>query len=62
MQRSDIILISAIIALMVLGIVRSYVAPQDSMMLYVITGIIGAIAGVSGTLVAPKIASRIRGK
>lgn len=56
-MRSDIVLVTSIIALAAVAIVRMLVAPDDSTAIIIVVGIIGAIAGVSGTMVAPRVAS-----
>jgi len=59
-MRSEVVLVVAIVCLMILGIVISYTQPEGSKLLYAIIGIIGAIVGVGGALVVPKIISKLR--
>jgi hypothetical protein len=53
--KSDKVLITAIIALLAIAIVRTILVPTDNNLIYIVVGIIGAIVGVSGTMVAPKV-------
>jgi len=55
-MRSDIVLIVAIVALAVLGVIISYTQPEASKLLYAIAGIIGTIAGVA----IPKAIAKFR--
>jgi hypothetical protein len=53
--KSDKVLITAIIALLAIAIVRTVLVPTDNNLIYIVVGIIGAMVGVSGTMVAPKV-------
>lgn len=55
-QVSEVVLIVAIITLGMIAVARSVVAPEETLAVNIIVGVIGAIAGVSGTLVAPRVA------
>jgi hypothetical protein len=57
--KSDKVLITAIIALLAIAIVRTILVPTDNNLIYVVVGIIGAIVGVSGTMVAPKVKAMV---
>lgn len=54
-MKSDKVLITAIIALLAIAIVRTVLVPTDNNLIYIVVGIIGAMVGVSGTMVAPKV-------
>lgn len=60
--RGDIVLISAMICLTIIGIVVAYALPDPSKGLYAIIGIIGVIAGVVGKEAIPVIARKIKGR
>jgi len=58
-MKSDKVLITAIIALLAIAIVRTILVPTDNNLIYIVVGIIGAIVGVSGTMVAPKLKAMV---
>lgn len=59
-MRSEIVLITAIIVLGILGVVVSCTQPEASKLIYAIVGIIGAIAGVTGHITVPKLMRRFK--